>query len=188
MNNIELVVKISEEDFEIMKHNITVDNPLCPLSQEKIVTIIANGIPLPKNTKERKPCKSCKYYGSYNEACDACNPKYNDLWREKEQNKSNSAVDCILRASAKKAIVDHQYSNSFCEEHNIDHSINTGMALIALSDLPPATSIRPKGHWIEKGEDWVCSCCNEPVCEIYDGEPWEYFCPNCGADMREVEE
>jgi hypothetical protein len=44
----EIVIKISKEDFEIMKHNIAVHNPLCPLSQEDIVVAIANGIPLPK--------------------------------------------------------------------------------------------------------------------------------------------
>lgn len=48
-------------------------------------------------------------------------------------------LDCISRADARKAIIAHQYSDSFCEEHSIDHSINTGMALIALSDLPSVT-------------------------------------------------
>ena len=49
MADIELVIKISKEDFEIMKHNVAVDNPLCPLSQKEMVTTIANGIPLPKH-------------------------------------------------------------------------------------------------------------------------------------------
>ena len=48
MADIELVIKIPEEDFEIMKHNIAIGNPLCPLNQEKMVTIVANGTPLPK--------------------------------------------------------------------------------------------------------------------------------------------
>ncbi len=48
MADIELVIKIDEEDFEIMKHNIAVNNPLCPLSQEEMVYKIANGIPLPE--------------------------------------------------------------------------------------------------------------------------------------------
>lgn len=42
----DLVINIPEEDFEIMKHNVVVDNPLCPISQEKMVVIIANGTPL----------------------------------------------------------------------------------------------------------------------------------------------
>ena len=57
--------------------------------------------------------------------------------------KNDLGVDCISRAEARKAIIDHQYSDSFCEEHNIDHSINTGMALIALSDLPSVTPQEP---------------------------------------------
>lgn len=44
----DLVINIPEEDFEIMKHNVAVDNPLCPLNQKDMVTIIANGTPLPK--------------------------------------------------------------------------------------------------------------------------------------------
>lgn len=49
MADIELVIKIDEEDYKIMKHNIAVNNPLCPLSQEEMVSKVANGIPLPKN-------------------------------------------------------------------------------------------------------------------------------------------
>ena len=51
MADIKLVIKISEEDFEIMKHNIAINNPLCPLSQEEMISKIANGIPLPKGQK-----------------------------------------------------------------------------------------------------------------------------------------
>lgn len=48
MADIELVIRIDEEDFESMKHNIAVNNPLCPLSQEEMVYKVANGVPLPK--------------------------------------------------------------------------------------------------------------------------------------------
>ena len=50
------------------------------------------------------------------------------------------------------------------------------------------------GHWIEK-EGWdgdlyyECSVCGEPFCLI-EGTPTDNmynFCPNCGADMSEVE-
>lgn len=43
-----LIIDIDKEDFEIMKHNIAVGNPLCPLSQEEMVSKVANGIPLDK--------------------------------------------------------------------------------------------------------------------------------------------
>lgn len=70
--------------------------------------------------------------------------------------KNDLGVDCISRADARKAIIDHQYSDSFCEEHNIDYSINTGMALITLSDLPPVT---PQEPFIHK------PCVSSGVCE-----------------------
>lgn len=41
-----LIIDINDKDFEIMKHNIAVNNPLCPISQKEIVTKIVNGTPL----------------------------------------------------------------------------------------------------------------------------------------------
>ena len=48
MADIELVIRIDEEDYKIMRHNIAVNNPLCPLSQEEMVSKVAKGTPLPK--------------------------------------------------------------------------------------------------------------------------------------------
>lgn len=60
---IEVVIRISEEDFKIMKHNIAVDNPLCPLSEDKMVSIVANGVPLPKGHGDLKDMEnfSCMF-------------------------------------------------------------------------------------------------------------------------------
>lgn len=47
-----------------------------------------------------------------------------------------------------------------------------------------------KGHWIIDGHHRRCPKCDEYFC-IKDAEGNEIpssFCPNCGADMREVEE
>lgn len=44
----QIVIEIDEEYFEIMKHNVAVKNPLCPLSQEEMVVTVAKGTPLPK--------------------------------------------------------------------------------------------------------------------------------------------
>ena len=41
-----VIIDISKEDFEIIKHNMAVDNPLCPISQRDMVIKIANGTPL----------------------------------------------------------------------------------------------------------------------------------------------
>ena len=48
MADIELIIKMDKKDYEIMKHNVAVDNPLCPLGQREMVTRIANGTPLPE--------------------------------------------------------------------------------------------------------------------------------------------
>lgn len=52
MADIELVIKIDEEDYKIMQHNIAVNNPLCPLSEKEMVSKIASGIPLPKGHRD----------------------------------------------------------------------------------------------------------------------------------------
>lgn len=44
----QIVIDIDKEDFEIMKHNVAVNNPLCPLSERETVIMIANGTPLLK--------------------------------------------------------------------------------------------------------------------------------------------
>ena len=70
MADIELVIKIDEKDFKIMKHNIAVNNPLCPLNQEEMVSKVANGMPLPKGKWEVKGqdiyCSICGEQSAYN--------------------------------------------------------------------------------------------------------------------------
>jgi hypothetical protein len=55
--------------------------------------------------------------------------------------------------------------------------------------MPPARPERIKGHWtVKEGElaFWdVCSVCRKM---IIHRAPHYNFCPNCGADMREVTE
>ena len=46
-----LIIDISDEDYKIMKHNIAIHNPLCPLDQEEMVQMVANGVPVPENSK-----------------------------------------------------------------------------------------------------------------------------------------
>ena len=38
-----------------------------------------------------------------------------------------------------------------------------------------------KGHWIDSSNGWMCSECNKD--STFDTN----YCPNCGANMREVE-
>jgi len=48
MAEIELVIRINEEDFNKMKHNVAIGKPICSLSEPEMVSKVANGIPLPK--------------------------------------------------------------------------------------------------------------------------------------------
>ena len=107
--------------------------------------------------------------------------------------KNDLGVDCISRDAARNAIIGNQYSNSFCEEHNIDHSIHTSMALIALSDLPSVTPQEPRtGHWIiAAGDSYLGTrnaCCSN--CKDFYTNDWNVmnYCPNCGARMVESQE
>lgn len=49
MDEISLIIRISNKDFELMKYNDAMNNPVCPLSQKEIVCKIARGVPIPTN-------------------------------------------------------------------------------------------------------------------------------------------
>ena len=58
---------------------------------------------------------------------------------------------------------------------------------------PPSQPKRIKGRWISSdaifgGEPFYCSECGENTRDTVMGKPRWNFCPNCGADMREVTE
>lgn len=42
----QIVIDINDEDFEIIKGNVKRGNPLSPMNQESVMTMIANGTPL----------------------------------------------------------------------------------------------------------------------------------------------
>ena len=61
--------------------------------------------------------------------------------------------------------------------------------------LEQESQIRPKGHWYiderpESNRKVICSNCEQPIFK-YHKLNFDYrpkYCPNCGADMKEVEE
>lgn len=73
-------------------------------------------------------------------------------------------------------------------------------AFVYAIDRIPAADVRPvkRGKWVKTKEyytagcgflriAWKCSCCGIEVVNtepIYKIDDW-YYCPNCGADMRE---
>lgn len=72
----QIVIEIDEEDFEIMKHNIAVNNPLCPLSQEEMVATVAKGTPLPKGHGRLIDADDAKREWSNVIDCEIEHPKY----------------------------------------------------------------------------------------------------------------
>lgn len=89
--------------------------------------------------------------------------------------------DCV----SLDAVID-VFDTWWARNHESDNAIE--ILEDKLNALPPVKPVEKVGQWIVKGESWYCSRCNEPICEIYDGKPYEKYCPNCGAKMWEVEE
>ena len=91
--------------------------------------------------------------------------------------KNDLGVDCISR----QAVLD--LINADWKYEGLEIEIN---------NLPTVTPIRPKGHWIPiyQGDEIIGYRCSE--CEFGNtfgkGTIGMNYCPNCGADMREVEE
>lgn len=101
--------------------------------------------------------------------------------------KQESCEDCISRQAVLDALDKSKYSNEFCEEHNIDWSINLGMAHIVVNELKPVTPQPKIGHWIEHpheaGENWEYSRYECSECHVWTDDDSDY-CPNCGAKME----
>lgn len=62
MSNIDIVISIPYEDFELFKFNYAMNNPLSPISQEEIVRIIANGRTSPTPREKNYPLDDLEDY------------------------------------------------------------------------------------------------------------------------------
>lgn len=53
----------------------------------------------------------------------------------------------------------------------------------------PAADVKPvaRGAWVEVKTGFHCSVCKKKAAGTSKGALLSNFCPNCGADMREVE-
>lgn len=94
------------------------------------------------------------------------------------EKKQEPCTDTISRQAAIDAIED----DARCGVYSHFASYDDAQAFKNyIKDLPPVKHTEKVGHWIVKGESWYCSRCNEPICEIYDGKPYEKYCPYCGS-------
>jgi len=138
----------------------------------------------------------------------------NDLSSELDKNskkleKDFGELDCISRAQTQTKIEMNASRYTIAKERGGMGQVEWSDQLIKVSDavdiirhLPPATPQGPrKGHWEHGKElskeyrgrilvdvtyaDWHCSNCNYVIKGTVKPK-WNY-CPNCGADMREVE-
>ena len=118
---------------------------------------------------------------------------YTEWWNsEYKELTTKNDLDCISRKELDKALY-----KRFHEENSPNNitDVHLGTVRNFIKNFPSATLIRPKGHWIEYSWNdngltrWGLECdkCHKKY--KYGGEIWNnpYFCPNCGADMREVE-
>ncbi len=77
-------------------------------------------------------------------------------------------IDCISRADVLQILLDYDYANE------------NALVIKDIKALPSVTPQPRKGHWVDN----KCTNCG------YEVQPWNNtnYCPNCGADMKEVEE
>lgn len=106
--------------------------------------------------------------------------------------------DLISRSELKKAIDNLQYTDDFCQKHQIDNSISLYMLEKIIDNAPTVEThdtvnmycdkdtqiiveqIRPQGEWlINANQIYKCS-----ICGGFGNPIYFRFCPNCGAKMK----
>ena len=148
-------------------------------------------------------CEECRFYPNCDHMTqdDMTELTIKDLEKLEQEptTKNDLGVDCISR----QAVIEFVCKNTEeilkdtmpLEVKLSDDYLYENIAKIMRNPkvLPSVTPQEPrKGHWIMTGDyftgayesiDYVkCSCCGEESLE--EGN----YCPNCGADMREVDE
>jgi rubredoxin len=108
---------------------------------------------------------------------------------EKGTTKNDLGVDAVSR-QAINGYIDYILSHGMGKKKSFDFIKKF------VANMPPATPIRPKGQWIKQNDDYFnwyeCSECGYgSEGEMQYSSEYDVrtsYCPNCGADMREVEE
>jgi len=111
-----------------------------------------------------------------------CHAYAKEWWEAKckePTTKNNLGVDLISRADVLQILMDYDYANE------------NALVLKDIKALPSVTPHSRKGHWIADVDRWgdVVTTVNGYRCDKCNAFNLnkDNYCPNCGADMREVE-
>ena len=118
----------------------------------------------------------------------ACSCLYKD---GKTYYEENALIECLEDIGLLKEPCEDAVSRQSVKEGMIKygfHAPDMTVTEFVEDELPSVTPTRKKGKWIEEPNCWLrCSCCNShyPHTSI-NGVKGSNYCPNCGADMKEV--
>ena len=95
-----------------------------------------------------------------------------------------SCEDCISREAVDEYITNLLSGYLYDEERTRLEDLTA-----YIWELPSVQPTRPKGRWIDIQYFEADDTYYRPKCPFCNAEPKEYskFCPNCGADMTELE-
>jgi hypothetical protein len=105
-----------------------------------------------------------------------------DFWNaeyKEPTTKNDLAVEKIVDVLGSYTDLDIPYKHKITED--------------ILNTLTSVTPIRPKGHWMGDSYGYICSNCEHSLNDLAQSMDYISFskpkyCPNCGADMRGVED
>ena len=149
-------------------------------------TIVDTAIKALEQELNIRNCFGCKYskdnHNAGTEVCHLC------MWENQytPTTKNDLGVELISRKEVLK-IFDEWFATC-------DIADKKDSPKIKIKTLPSVTPQEPrKGHWLGDSAGYKCDKCGHDLLEIahsidYIDFKKPNFCPNCGADMREVEE
>lgn len=93
--------------------------------------------------------------------------------------------DYIKREDAAKILLQRR---EFAKNQDWTQEVDLMELLCERLDAVPAADVRPvvRRWWIETKTGFHCSACKSKAKGTKDGSLLSNFCPNCGAEMREV--
>ena len=101
-----------------------------------------------------------------------------------EKQMQQPCEDCISREAVDEYITNLLSGYLYDEERTRLEDLTA-----YIWELPSVQPTRPKGRWIDIQYFEADDTYYRPKCPFCNAEPKEYskFCPNCGADMTELE-